>query len=245
MNPGIIMVGLGLLLASFVKGTTGMGFPLIATPVVALVVDMRTTVGLLLVPNILMDLVQITRGSFPLDHLKRLASLLLLGIVGVVLGTKILVSVAPRIINLTLAVAVFAFVLSQVLRLRPFIPPAWEQILSPIVGLIGGVLNGMANVVSPAVAIYFYCLDLKKRDFIKSISLVFFFLKIAQLASAYAWNILTPAILERSLYLTALMAVGFWAGLKVQDRINQATFNRGILILLAVTAASLFYKALK
>lgn len=52
------------LVASYVKGTTGMGFPLIATPMVALLVDIRTTYALLLLPN-LMDALQIARGELP------------------------------------------------------------------------------------------------------------------------------------------------------------------------------------
>ena len=51
------------LVASYVKGMTGMGFPLIATPVVAMVLDIRTTYALLLMPNILMELFLIARGG--------------------------------------------------------------------------------------------------------------------------------------------------------------------------------------
>jgi len=36
-----VLVGLALLLAGFVKGASGMGFPLIATPTVALLLDIR------------------------------------------------------------------------------------------------------------------------------------------------------------------------------------------------------------
>jgi hypothetical protein len=43
-----VVVAGAFLLASFVKGTTGMGFPLIATPMVALLVDIKTTYAILL-----------------------------------------------------------------------------------------------------------------------------------------------------------------------------------------------------
>jgi len=65
MQSTWIAVAGAFLVASYVKGTTGMGFPLIATPMVALLVDIRTTYALLLMPNILMDALQLARGELP------------------------------------------------------------------------------------------------------------------------------------------------------------------------------------
>lgn len=40
------------LLAAFVKGAIGFGFPSLATPLLSLVVDVRTSVVVLILPNI-------------------------------------------------------------------------------------------------------------------------------------------------------------------------------------------------
>ena len=53
-----ILVGISLLVAAFVKGTTGLGFPMIATPTVALLLDIRTAVTILIIPNLVMDVTQ-------------------------------------------------------------------------------------------------------------------------------------------------------------------------------------------
>ena len=60
-----ILVGIALLLAAFVKGATGLGFPLIATPMVALLLDIRIAVTILILPNLLMDITQVFRDGFP------------------------------------------------------------------------------------------------------------------------------------------------------------------------------------
>src|SRR5438132_4435683 len=57
-----VLVGLALLLAGFVKGASGMGFPLIATPTVALLLDIRVAITILIIPNIVMDVAQVFRG---------------------------------------------------------------------------------------------------------------------------------------------------------------------------------------
>jgi uncharacterized membrane protein YfcA len=37
---------------------------------------------------------------------------------------------------------------------------------------------------------------------------------------------------------------GFYAGMRAQDRVNQATFNRGLLLLLSVVGVTLLLRAL-
>jgi uncharacterized membrane protein YfcA len=51
----------GVAAAAFVKGAVGFGYPLIATPLLALATDVRTAVAVLVIPNILMDGVQVVR----------------------------------------------------------------------------------------------------------------------------------------------------------------------------------------
>ena len=66
-----MVVAAALLLAAYVKGATGFGFPLIATPTVALLLDIRTAVTILIIPNIVMDITQIFRGTFSPSLLRR------------------------------------------------------------------------------------------------------------------------------------------------------------------------------
>ncbi|MGH7829568.1 MAG: sulfite exporter TauE/SafE family protein, partial [Candidatus Binatia bacterium] len=112
-----ILVAVALLLAAFTKGTTGFGFPLIATPMVTLLLDIRTAVTILLIPNILMDMTQVFRGAFPAAIIRRFAWLLLCTVIGVFLGTKALVTLPLWILNLTLGISVLAFVVFSLFQL--------------------------------------------------------------------------------------------------------------------------------
>ena len=60
-----VLIAVALLVAAFVKGATGMGFPMIATPMATLLLDIRLAVAILLIPNIVMDATQMFRGGFP------------------------------------------------------------------------------------------------------------------------------------------------------------------------------------
>jgi uncharacterized membrane protein YfcA len=69
-------VGIALLIAAFVKGATGLGFPLIATPTVALLLDIRTAVTILILPNLFMDSAQVIRDGFPYAIFRRFKALI-------------------------------------------------------------------------------------------------------------------------------------------------------------------------
>jgi uncharacterized membrane protein YfcA len=245
IDPTTIIVGAMLLLAAFVKGTTGMGFPMIATPIVALLLDIQTAIVVLIIPNLLMDATQIVRGKFSTAIFRRFKWLLLWTVVGVFLGTKVLVMLPGWILNLTLGITILAFVAWSLLRIEFEIPHRLERVLSPAVGLVGGFLNGMTNAAGPAPAIYLYSLRLPKLEFIKSIATIFIITKLSQLVAVSTWNLFAPATLKLSLEVTLFVLAGFYLGLKTQDRVNQETFNRGLLVILFGIGVVLIWRALR
>jgi uncharacterized membrane protein YfcA len=232
LDQTTLLVGFLLLLAAFVKGTTGMGFPLIATPTVALVLDIRTAVTILIIPNLVMDITQVFRGEFPAPIVRRFSGMFFWTVIGVFLGTKVLVTLPLWILNLVLGIMVLAFVVATLFRFELEIPAHRERMLSPMMGLVGGFLNGMTNAAGPALAIYLYSLRLPKIQFVKSIASIFIVTKASQLLAVSTWNLLNRTTLELSLAVTLFVLLGFYAGLKTQDRINQRIFNRGLLTLL-------------
>lgn len=239
-----ILVGVALIFASFVKGATGLGFPLIATPTVALLLDIRIAVTILILPNLLMDTTQVFRDGFPYATLRRFRSMIGLTVIGVFLGTMALVRTPLWVLNLCLGIMVIVFVGSNLLKFDFAISPAAEKSLSPIFGFISGFLNGMTNAAGPTLAIYFYSLKLEKRFFVKSIATIFFVTKIAQLAAVSTWNLFNWNTLTLSLQVVLITLIGFFAGLKTQDRVNQKTFNRGLLVLLTIIGIILIARAL-
>jgi len=68
---------------------------------------------------------------------------------------------------------VLPFVISNFFQLTVRMSPSAEAKISPVVGLVGGLLNGMTNAAGPALAMYLYSLGLPKREFIKTISTIF------------------------------------------------------------------------
>ncbi len=239
-----VLVGVALLFAAFVKGATGLGFPLIATPTVALLLDIRIAVTILILPNLLMDVTQVFRDGSPSAILRRFKSMIGLTMIGVFLGTMVLVMLPLWALNLCLGIMVIVFVISNLLKFDFTVSPAAEKFLSPVVGFLSGFLNGMTNAAGPVLAIYFYSLKLEKRDFVKSVATIFMITKATQLIAVSTWNLFNWNTLTLSLQVILFTTLGFYAGLKIQDRVNQKTFSRGLMVLLSIIGVILIARAL-
>jgi len=231
-----------VLAAGIIKGAIGFGFPSLATPLLSLVVDVKTAVVVLILPNIVMDGIQFARRGAPLATVRRFGTLLLSGGVGIVLGTRVLTLLSPRTATLILGVFVLLFVALSVTGLAPKIPPHWEPWLSPPAGFAAGVIGGVTNSPATALVLYFHGIGLAKHDFISSIAFTFFFYKLVQLGAVTWYGLLPWSLLGVSVALTAVAVAGFAVGLRVQDRLDQRSFNRVVLVFLAVLGAWLLVR---
>lgn len=243
MDATVALTVGAVVVAAFIKGTIGVGFPAVATPLLALATDVKTAIVLLLLPNIAMDLVLITRRWTGLGTLRRIALLLLAAIAGTFIGTQLLVTVPPWTLYLALGAMVLIYVGLELLRVSWSTPPEREVLVGPLVGVVTGILGGMTNAFGPPLVMYFYSLRLEKAEFVRSMALAFLILKLSQLTAILNWNLLNGPVLTRSLLLTGLALLGMWGGIKVQDAIPQRAFNRAVLGFLFVLGVSLLWRA--
>jgi uncharacterized protein len=233
-----------VLVAAFIKGAIGFGFPALGTPLLSLAVDVKTAVVVLILPNIVMDGIQFVRRGTPLATVRRFGVPLVTGAVWVVLGTRVLTLLSPRAATLILGLFVLVFVTLNATGLSPKVPAHWEPWLSPPAGFVAGVVGGVTNAPATALVLYFHGIGLSKHDFISSVAFTFFFYKLVQLGAVTWYGLLPWSLLWPSLGLTAVGLMGFGVGLRVQDRLDQRTFNRAVLAFLAVLGAWLLVRSL-
>lgn len=226
------------------KGAIGFGFPTVGTPLLALVVDVKTAVPLLVVPNLVMDGFQFRRQGPVGDAPRRLLPLLVFTIVGTIIGTKLLVMLSPRAAALTLGVFVLGYVLLDLVRVTPRIPLGWERRIAPPVGLLAGIMGGITNAPGTALALYFVALGMDKREFVRSIALTFLVVKGVQLLTLAWYGLFGWHLVPATLGLTVVSLGGFWLGAQLQDKLDQRAFNRAVLAFLAILGIWLVVRAL-
>jgi uncharacterized membrane protein YfcA len=237
------LLALAVAAAAFVKGAIGFGFPTLGTPLLALVVDVKTAFLVLIVPNIVMDGLQFVRSGAQGVTARRLLPLVATGAIGMVLGTHLLAMLSARTVMLILGSFILAFVALSVTRLSPRLPPGWEPWASPVVGFVAGVVGGITNVPGTPLVLYFYALGLPKREFVSAVAFSFVLYKLVQLGAVTWYGLMSGPLLAWSLLLTVVALAAFALGLRVQDRMEPRTFNRVVLVFLGALGAWLVMRS--
>src|SRR4051794_37421487 len=240
----LVAGALAVLAAAFVKGAVAFGFPLVATPLLALAVGVKTAVAVSILPNIVMDSVQLVRRGQALATVRRMLSLILFSMVGMWLGTRLLVVLPARVATLVLGVFVLTFAGISAWGRAPPVPPRWEPWLSPPVGLVAGVLGGLPNVPGTPMVLYFVALGLDKYDFVRAVAVTFIVVKVVQLAAVAWYGLLDAHLLAVSVAFSVVAVAGFAVGARLQDWLPARAFNRAVLAFLVLTGVWLIFRGL-
>jgi uncharacterized membrane protein YfcA len=190
-----------------------------------------------------MDGWQARRRGALLPAVRRLATLVLAGAAGMVAGTRLLVLLPPRAATAVLGGFLLLFVILNATRFAPRIPARREPWMSPLVGLLAGVVGGVTNVPGTPLVMYFYALGMEKGEFVRSIAVTFLAYKLVQLGALAWYGLLGWRLLGISVAVSALAMAGFAGGLRVQDRLDQGTFNVAVLGFLAALGLWLLVRA--
>src|SRR5687768_15595998 len=83
-------------LSGFAHGALGFGFPLVATPLVALVIDMKSAIAILAPLTLVLTVISSFRGGPLMDVVRRFWFVPLATAAGAWLGTRVLIATPPE-----------------------------------------------------------------------------------------------------------------------------------------------------
>jgi len=191
-----------------------------------------------------MDSLQLRRSGPLGDAPRRLAPLLVFLMMGTVIGTRLLVALSARTATLVLGAFLLGYVVLDLARFSPRVPLGWERWLAAPVGVAAGIMGGITNAPGTPIALYLVALGMEKNEFVRSIAFTFLVVKGVQLVSLGWYGLLGWRLVLGSLGLAAVALAGFGLGLKLQDRLDQRSFSRAVLVFLAVLGVWLVARAL-
>jgi len=239
-----LLCALGLLAGSTVKGVAGIGLPLVAVPLLTVLVNLKTAVTMTTVPIIGSNFVQSLQGGrFP--HLvKRFWTLLVPLFVAIIVGTRLLVVLPERILDLIIGVAIISIPL--VLHFSPHIRVTreHERWANPLIGIGSGLLGGISTFYGPPIMLYVFGMRLPKDEFIPTISLMYTVAGVAMLFGIYANRVATLPEIGVAFLMLIPTAIGMWIGRFVRVQLSEHRFQQLIVAIYVITGVTFLVDAL-
>jgi uncharacterized membrane protein YfcA len=243
----LLIVGGTFLLAGFVKGVIGLGVPTVSLALLTVTLGMKPAMALLLLPSLVTNLWQAFAGGAFLAIVRRTWSLLLAMCLAAWVGVHLLTRADTALLSGLLGALLCVYAALGLARPQIPAPGRHETWLSPLVGVVNGVLTGLTgSFVVPGVP-YLQSLGLGRDALVQAMGIMF---TVSTLALAVSLS--GQSLLPGDLWLLSLAAVlpallGMVLGQVFRQLLSEAVFRRVFFISLVILglyiAASALAKA--
>ena len=238
----LIFAACACFIAAFVHGSIGFGFPLVATPLLALVTDIHTAILLTLIPTLLVNTSTIVSEGQAGSALRRFLPLALLAMAGSMIGTWILLFSNPWFFEALLAIAILVYLLFERVNLKMLWIREHPGASRIIFGISAGILGGLTNVMAPVLIIYSLESRHAKSEIIQAANLCFMLGKVAQLALFAVHGRFTLNALSISTAMLVVVSVALYFSVRIRKRIDTDVYTRVLRVFLFILAVSLLVK---
>lgn len=245
MDPTLVALHAAVLAAALLQAATGIGFGVIAGPIILMVMNDGAAVQVTILLSLLIALV-LAPSLYRQAHKKVLGHLLLGSAVGVPLGILIFLNVSLEVLILLAALAVLFMALSTsgllALPLRKG-ETRRGAVQNLAIGVLSGAMSASLAMPGPVAAARMSALALPKKT-IRATILVMF---VVSYSAAFAFQVGLVGWSRPAWSLTASLLpatlIGILLGRLLVARISERAFRGLIVAVLIATSLSLFAKS--
>jgi len=230
--------------AASVHGIVGIGFPLIATPLLAMITDMRTAILILVIPTIVLNIANIIKGGAWNKSISIYWPLAFYGALGSFLGTQLLILVPSETFRPLLAGTILLYLSAERVRIGFNWVTHHPRIAMAVFGVSAGLLGGTVNVMLPALVIFSLESKMEKTVAIQVSNFCFLFGKVIQGAVLIHAGLFSLNIISISVPIAILSLSVMFAGMSLRSRLNENVYRRWLRKLLLVMAVVLLSQSL-
>ena len=238
------MITGAVVFAGLVHGMLGLGFPMIATPLIAMVSDVLSAMLIVLVPTLTVNLISIAKGGKWRESIGRHWPLAVYCAVGSMVGTRLLLLTDPHPYKLVLAAVILFYLNIQRIGLRMEWVRQRPAAAYAFFGLCGGLLAGTVNVTVPALIVFALEARLKPTVTVQVFNFCFLAAKSTQAAVFTHAGVITGGIIAATAPFAAVTAVGLGIGMALRSRVDAERYRiwlRWILFLISLLLLLQFF----
>lgn len=225
-----------------VKGALGVGLPLVAVPLLSLILPASQAMGVVVVPVLLSNMIQAWQGGRLLLAIKRFAPLMLAQLVATLLAVWWSQQLSNKGLNVAIAVTVISAVALMALQPGGQVPERHQWWAGPAVGAMAGGLGGLSSLTGPMLITYLMALRLPREEFVGSISIIYFFGALPMYAAMLWWDRFGWTEVAWSCLAMLPVYAGLSLGTRLRGRLSEQRFRQALLGFLVLLAVTLIFK---
>ncbi len=246
---GFESTGLGALIlfaflfAGMVKGVIGMGLPSVVMGVLGLVLLPLQAAALLVLPSLITNLWQASTGPALRPLSQRFGSMLVGVFVGTPVGFWLFADVPATWGTGALGAVLATYGVLGLTAFNPKVRRSAESVLSPIMGLVTGLLSGATGVfVIPAVP-YLNSLDLSRDQLVQTLGMSFVVSTLAMALGLWMVGRFSSGVALQSLLAVVPALLGMVLGQRIRHRLSALAFKRVFFLGMLLLGSYMFFRA--
>ena len=238
-GPSIAIVMLTFLLAGGVKGVVGLGLPTVSVALLSAAFGIEAALPLLVVPSFVTNVWQGAVGGHAIALLRRFGVALAIIPVATWLGYHYVFAAAPQAMDRVLGAALLVYAGLGLRAVRVPVPARAEPVLTPVVGLVNGLVTGVTGTFVIPIVMYLEALGLDRDALVQMMGITF---SVSTAALAVVLMMHGAYRVDAGFVSAAAVVpaiVGMMAGARLRTRLTPATFRTWLLVGLGVIGLKL------
>ncbi len=226
----LTMIFFTLLLAGTIKGTIGLGLPMISVGVLVATFDLTTAMALVIMPAFVTNVWQAIVGGNGMVILKRLWPFLFFAIATVWIGAMALTTFNTAYLSIFLGILLLSYSSLNLIGLQFFIPPHHEKWMGLIIGATNGIFTGMAGSLSMPGILYLQSIGLSRDMQVQAMGILFLLSTIGLAIALQNNNLLSSELTTISTFAVIPSLVGMAIGQRIRKRLSKQRFRQVVSI---------------
>ena len=246
-DPWVMAVAVpAVIFAGVSKGGFGSGAAFAAAPILALAIDPRMAVGLLLPLLMLIDVFTL-KSFWKQWHGPSALALALGSLPGIALAIWLFQVADADTFRLLIGAIAILFVVYQLARSRGWLTLP-DRPYNPVTGGVAGAVAGFTSFIShaggPPVAVFLLAQGMGKTMYQATSVIVFWAINLFKFVPYAALGIVTRETVGLDLWLAPAAIFGAWLGVKAHHVVPERPFFALTYVLLLLTGTKLIWDAL-
>ncbi len=239
----LILIAATFGLAGLIKGVVGLGLPTISLAILTATLGLRDAMALMLVPSLATNVWQAVAGPAFGEILRRFWPMAVAAIAGTFVGLRIGIGISPDLLAAVLGIVLCIYAASGIQGVAYARAQSLEHLLTPLTGLISGVMTGLVGVFMVPGVLYLQALRLPKELFVQTLGVVFVVATVTLGIALSRYSLLSGdhAIISAASVIPAF--AGLYLGQKIRARLSEDRFRMVIYCALAAFGIFLIARA--